>query len=135
MIGAARDVDPGALRRGLAVGVVVVAPVAALSAAVARTDGEGIGPLGLVLLALVLVGFGVAGATTARTGVVLPFTHGALAGLATFAVVQAGVLVVSSIVGREGGISVAGLVFNGLLAASAGMIGAMLVAGRRRPPG
>ena len=135
MIPAARDVDRAALARGVTVGVLVVGPLAAAAALLARTDGEGIGPLGLLLLALTLVGFAFAGATTARSGVALPFTHGALAGLSTFAVVQAAVLVVSAIVGREGGVSIAGLVFSGLLAASAGMIGAMLVAGRRRPPG
>jgi hypothetical protein len=47
-------------------------------------------------------------------------------------VVQAVVLAVSAVVGREGGVSAAALAFNGLLAASAGMIGAMLVSGRGR---
>lgn len=132
LIGAARDLDRAALRRGILVGVAVVGPLAAASSVVARGDGEGAGPLSLLFFALILLGFGLAGAATARTGVHLPNTHGAMTGLVTFAVVQAAVLAVSALVGREGGVSIAGLVFNGLLAASTGMIGAMVVANRRR---
>jgi hypothetical protein len=132
VIGAARDLDRDAIRRGVVVGAAVVGPLAAASSVLARSDGEGAGPLSLLFFAGILVGFGVAGAATARTDVPLPYTHGAMTGLATYALVQLAVLVVSTIVGRDGGVSVAALVFNGLLAASAGMIGAMLGARRRR---
>ena len=119
--GAAAELDGAALARGVALGVVVVAPLAALSAWLV---GDEAGVLGVVAVLAILVGFAVAGGATARGGVTLPHTHGALAGLLTYGVVQGGVVLVAATAGRDVDVSAAALVLNGLLAASAGMIGA-----------
>ena len=135
MIDAGGQLDRSALGRGVAAGVAVVGPAAGLSAALVDADDEGTGALGVVLFAVIVLGFAVGGAVPARRGVPLPFTPGAVTGVTTFAVVQAAVLVVSAAVGREGDVSITALLVNGLLASSAGMIGAMLASRRGRRHG
>jgi hypothetical protein len=120
------QLDPRVIGLGVLRALLIVAPVAGLSIVVVGADDEGGSGLGLLLIALLLVGFGLGGRRAARTGVDLPMTHGAFVGLVTFALVQAVILTGSAIIGREGDISIVSLAFSALMASGAGMIGAML---------
>ncbi|MGY6500260.1 MAG: hypothetical protein ACXIVQ_05075 [Acidimicrobiales bacterium] len=115
---------------GIGTALALVVPATLASVALVDTDGDdGGGALGLLFVALILVGFGLGGRTAARTAAPLPITHGAFVGLITFTLVQAGALLVSSLAGREGDINTATIVIGALMACSAGMIGASF--GRR----
>lgn len=119
-----------ALVRGIGTALAIVVPATLASVALVDTDGDdGGGGVGLLFVAVILIGFGLGGRTAARTGAPLPITHGAFVGLITFTLVQAGALAISSMVGREGDISGATIVMGALMACSAGMIGASV--GRR----
>lgn len=130
------QLDPAALVRGVVVALVVVAPAAAISIALVavRDEGEPAGVASLIAYLAILVGFGVGGRAVARSGVVLPMTHGAFVGLIAYAIAQVVILSGSSIVGREGRVSIASLALSALLASSSGMIGAMLGSRRSSRP-
>ena len=107
--------DRTAVLTGVLVCVAIVAPAVLVYGAL--EDGDASSWVFFPFLAIVagyLVAGGVAGFGAPRT----PFVNGAAATVLGFLLVQAGATIVT------GEISVVGLVFNALLAASIGMIGA-----------
>ena len=126
-----RELDRDALVQGAAVGVLTVGPLAGLSVWLVDTDGDGSGGLGATFFLGILVAFGVVGWFTGRTAPRVPLTHGAVAALIAFVVVQTTILLMASVAGRDTDPSVVGLIFGALLAASAGTIGALV--SQRRP--
>ncbi len=83
----------------------------------------------LVVPVLTVVGYLASGAVAGARSTTDPYRHGAVATFALFATVQ-GVVAVGRLIGGEG-LSPVALVFNSLLAASFGVVGAGL---RRRVP-
>lgn len=121
-----KGIDGRGLARAVAVGLAIVLPITAISVWVINRGDTTSPAWALVGLVAVLLGFGVAGVAVAKAGVELPYTHGALAGLITFTIAQLVVLAISAAVGREGAIAVAAITANAFLAASAGMVGAIV---------
>ena len=124
------DLDRVALRRGLKVALVVVAPAALLSALV--VDADDAGGLALVFFAVILGGFAAGGAAVGARVEGTPMIHGAVVGLVAFVLVQAGLLMLRPVLGREGEVEPAAIVFAALLAATTGTVGAAIGARRRR---
>lgn len=115
-----------ALGRAVAYGLAIVLPVTALSVWFINQGDDTSPAWALVGLVAVLAGFAFAGVQVAKAPIELPYTHGALAGLITFALAQAIVLAISAAVGREGEIHFAAITANAFLAASAGMLAAII---------
>lgn len=113
---------PAAIRAGAAVCLVVTVPAAVAQAVLA--DGEGGEQSRWVYLTLsaIVVAYLVGGAVAGRIATAAPMINGAAATVAAFAVVQFAAAVVR-IAGGDG-INPLALVFNVLLAASIGTVGA-----------
>jgi hypothetical protein len=115
-------------RSAVGAGAVAALPVV-LPAVVANAwlTGRDDPSVGLVVLSylVVLLGFAFGGFAAARSsGAGTPLQHGAAGALAAWAVLQAISIVVRW--ARGDGISLLSIVFTGLLAASAGVIGGIL---------
>ncbi len=110
-----------AISRGAVVAAAITVPLAIVME-VLRRDRELSGSsLGFLFLALILCGFAVGGYVTAKTIETTPLMHAALAALLAFVIIQ-GFGIVRRLATDES-IAWAGIVLNGLLAASFGMIG------------
>lgn len=117
-----KSLFPAAIRAGTAICLVVSVPAALAQAALADSDaGEQSNWVYLTLLAIV-VAYLVGGAVAGRIAADAPMINGAAATVTAFAVVQlvAGVV---RIAGGDG-INPLALIFNVLLAASIGTVGA-----------
>ena len=112
--------DWPAIRTGALVAIAVCLPLAVLAEVAAGDDDEG-GALVLLLFVGVLVGFASGGYAAAQRSLV-PYTAGAIAALAAFVAIQ-GAGVITNLV-RGDGVEIALIVFNGLLAYGAGLLGA-----------
>lgn len=126
MAGRADDViDRLAIVRGVAVAICICLP-AALAAQALVDVPEGEDPPATVFLffALVLVGFALGGWWAARSAPAAPYSNGAIAALAAFAVIQGVALVVRLVAGDS--VNIPALVFNGLVAYGAGLLGAAI---------
>src|SRR5689334_14797450 len=120
------NIDTRAVALGAGVGLVIAVPAGVLGALVVGSDDSGLAyPFYvLILVAIMLAGF-VAGSKRPDT----PLTHGAVAGVTTYAIAQAFAIVVKAAKGDELS-SVGVLLFNALLMASLGTVGG-LIADRR----
>lgn len=115
-------VDRRAVLAGAQVAVVVaVAAIVVAQAITSLTDTDANLPLYLVLLC----GLGAGGRAAARRQPESPLTHGALAALAAYVVLIVAITVLRLALGHEVADPVS-LVFNGLMAASAGIFGGYL---------
>ena len=117
-----KSLFPAAIRAGTAICLVVSVPAAAAQAALADSDaGEQSNWVYLTLLAIV-VAYLLGGAVAGRIATAAPMINGAAATVTAFAVVQlvAGVLRIAA----GDGINPLALIFNVLLAASIGTVGA-----------
>ena len=119
--------DWPAIRTGTFVAIVVCLPLAILAEVVAGDDDEG-GALVLLLFVGVLVGFASGGYAAAQRTLTTPYTAGAIAALLAFVAIQAAGVITN--LARGDDIEWALIVFNGLLAYGAGLLGAG-VASRR----
>lgn len=128
----AEDLDRETLVQAAAIGVLVVGPLAGLSFLLVDTDSESSGGLGGIFFAGIVAAFGLVGFVGGRSAPRVPMTHGAIAAAATFVVVQATILLIAWVAGRDSHVSIVALVFGALVAASAGTIGAMLATRRAR---
>lgn len=116
----ALTVDPGAVGAGARLALIVGAVAIALAQAVTSlTAADANLPLYLVLLG----GLGAGGRLAALRRPDSPLTHGALAAISAYVVLIVAITVIRLALGREMAAPVA-LVFNGMMAASAGMFGA-----------
>jgi putative membrane protein (TIGR04086 family) len=122
-------VEWSAVRVGAAVAVVICMPLALVADAIVDERDADPSALAGVFYVLVLLGFAVGGLVAARRAVDTPYSSGAIAALAGFAVIAA-ISIVSHAL-RDEEIKVIGIVSNGLLAYGAGLLGAALVARRR----
>jgi hypothetical protein len=115
-------VDRGAVLAGAKLAVVVGAASIALAQAVKSvTDTDA----NLLLYLVLLGGLTAGGLVAGRRQPMSPLTHGALAALAAYLVLIAAVTVVRLALGREVADPIS-VVFNGLMAASAGLFGGYL---------
>jgi predicted permease len=120
--------DPRALGAGAVLAIVIALPAALVGEAAA--DGED-DPSGLVLLCfvVVLLAFVAGGWLAARRAVDAPFSNGAVAALAGFALIQLGGVVANLVAGDP--VRGASIAFSALLATASGLVGALLAT--RRP--
>ena len=123
------NVDRKAVQRGASLAVAVAAASIVVAEAVKSWAGTDANlPLYFVLLAGLMAGGWVAG----RRQPLSPLTHGALAALCAYLVLVALITVIRLALGRDIADPVS-LVFNGLMAASAGIFGGYLAAVRTGP--
>lgn len=132
MTDAIREVDRDALVQAAAAGVLIVGPLAGLSVLLIDTEADDSGGLSGVLFLAIIIGFVCVGWLAARAAPRVPLTHGALAALATFVIVQTTILLIALVAGHDTDPSPIGLLFGAMLAASAGTIGALVAARRTR---
>jgi putative membrane protein (TIGR04086 family) len=116
-------VDGRAVGIGALVAIAVALP-AALVAQVVVDDADN--SLSFVFFALVLFGFAAGGFAAARHAPHSPFSNGALAALAAFVVIQGLGAIRRAVV--DDPVSLANVVFTGLLAYAAGLLGALVAA-------
>lgn len=134
------EVDVRAIGRGALLGLAVVAPASLADLALSSFDGVDEGWLVFTLFAAILAAFFLAGYRAASTAQGSPYTHGALAGLAAFALwiplrVATRALVGEQLLGREGDAAfkiVEAVVTAGLFAMSFGILGGFVGAVRNR---
>ncbi|HET7718738.1 MAG TPA: hypothetical protein VFK43_02140 [Acidimicrobiales bacterium] len=120
----ALTVDRGAVFAGARLAVIVAVPAIVLGQALeSAAGGNAVIPLYLVILGGLCAG----GRLAARRQPESPLTHGALAAIAAYLALIAGIVLIQLALGREVADPVS-LVFNGLMAASAGMFGGYLAA-------
>lgn len=121
--------DPRAVAAGAVLAIVIALPAALVGDVAA--DGED-DPSGVVLLCfvVVLLGFVAGGWLAARRAADAPFSNGAVAALAGFAVIQLGGVVATLV--RDDPLHGASIAFSALLATASGLVGA-IVATRQRP--
>lgn len=120
----ALSVDRGTVLAGARLALIVAVPAIVLGEALGSAGG------GLVLFLLYLVvlgGFCAGGRLAALRQPESPLTHGALAAIAAYVALVVAIILIQLALGREVADPVA-LVFNGLMAASAGMFGGYLAA-------
>ncbi len=118
----ALTVDRRAVIAGARLAVIVGAAAIALAQAITSlTDSDANLPLYMVLLG----GLGAGGRLAALRQPQSPLTHGALAALSAYVVLIVAVTAIRLALGKEVADPVS-LVFNGLMAASAGMFGGYL---------
>ena len=120
--------DVQAIVKGAAVSIVVCLPLALIAEAIAGAEEDDPSSWAFLLFFGVLVGFVLGGFVAARSARDYPYTNGAVAAVAAFAVIQ-GVAIVVRLVGDEP-VRYVAVVFNGLLAYGCGLTGAL--AGSRR---
>jgi putative membrane protein (TIGR04086 family) len=123
------DLDPPTILAGAAAALALVVPTAIAVLIVDRGDDDG-SAWTLLALAVFLAGFFLGGAVAARRAPHLPLAHGAIAAATAFLVVQ--VVGTARRLAAGDDVTWVLIVFNALVAASVGLLGA-LVAGRRRP--
>jgi hypothetical protein len=134
------DLDLGAVGRGALLGLAVVAPASLADLALSSVKDVDEGWLVFTLFAVILGAFFLAGYKAATTAEGSPYTHGAVAGLAAFALwlplrVATRALVGEQLLGREGDAAfkvVEAVVTAGLFAMSFGILGGFVGAVRNR---
>ncbi len=120
----ALSVDRSAVLAGGRLAVIVAVPAIILGQALeSAAGGNAVIPLYLILLGGLCAG----GRLAALRQPESPLTHGALAAVAAYVTLVLGIVVIQLALGREVADPVS-LVFNGLMAASAGMFGGYLAA-------
>jgi putative membrane protein (TIGR04086 family) len=116
------NVDRGAVLAGARLAVVVAAASIVVAQGIkSLTDSDA----NLLLYLVLLGGLAAGGRVAARRQPLSPLTHGALAALAAYVVLIVAITVIRLALGRDVADPVS-LVFNGLMAASAGMFGGYL---------
>ena len=120
----ALSVDRSAVLAGARLAVMVAVPAIILGQALeSAAGGNAVIPLYLVILGGLCAG----GRLAALRQPESPLTHGALAALAAYVALIVAIVLIQLALGREVADPVS-LVFNGLMAASAGMFGGYLAA-------
>ena len=120
------NLDKRAVFAGAQLGVLVAgAAIAVAQAVTSLTDRDA----NLVLYLVLLVGLAAGGRRAGRLQPLSPLTHGALAALAAYVVLIVVITVIRLGLDREVADPVS-LVFNGLMAASAGVVGGYVAAVR-----
>ncbi len=112
-----------AVRHGAIICLLIAAPAAVVQRVLAEDDG-GTDQSNWVFLALfaIVLAYLIGGAVAGRRSPDAPFVNGAAANLAAFVAVQVIAAVVRLVQGD--GLSIIGIVFNALLAATIGVVGA-----------
>ena len=119
-------IDRNAVVAGAALGAAVAAAAIVLAQAIKSLRGSN---ANLLLYLVLLGGLVLGGRTSARRQPTAPLTHGALAALVAYVALIVVITAVRLALGREVADPVS-LVFNGLMAASAGILGGYLAARR-----
>ena len=120
----ALSVDRSAVLAGARLAVIVAVPAIVLGQVLeSAAGGNAVIPLYLIILGGLCAG----GRLAALRQPLAPLTHGALAALTAYVALVAGIVLIQLALGREVADPVS-LVFNGLMAASAGMFGGYLAA-------
>jgi putative membrane protein (TIGR04086 family) len=116
--------DSSAILRGVSRSLIGIVPAIVMLLVLGDKDNYGTEQSNWVYLALVLIvlGFIIGGAVAGRSAPEAPFMHGAAAAFIAWGVPQ----IISVIVNmaQDDGVNIVGLFFNGLLAASIGVVGA-----------
>ena len=117
-------------RDAVRVGALAAAGICVPATVIANVlvDDDSSGGLASLFYLAVLVGFAVGGAVAAHRAADTPYSSGAVAALVAFVVLAAVSVAVNLAQGDS--INVVSLVFNGLLAYGAGLLGAAVIARR-----
>ena len=134
------QLDARAIWRGALFGLGVIAPASIVDLLLSSVDGLDDGVWVLVLFAVILGAFTLAGYQSARTAHRAPYSQGALAGLAAFGIwlplrIVTRALVGEQLLGQEGDSALEVLeavAASGLFAMSFGILGGLIAARRRR---
>lgn len=118
-----RDLNLRAVASGFAVAVVLALPAGIGAQILADSDTER-GPAQGALFAAVVFAFTLGGWVAAKPNRDTPQFHGAVAAFAAFAAIQAIGVVRRLLSGDD--INLGGIAFNGLLAASCGLLGGLI---------
>lgn len=119
-------IDSKVVAAGAGLALFVVVPVIAAAAVVdAGKDSN----LNFLFYVPIVFGFVFGGWAAARRRRDAPLSHGAIAALSAYVVVAATIAIVRLADGRE--LNLGGLIFNGFVAASAGIFGGLLATRRR----
>ena len=121
-------IDRLVVGQGAAYGLLLAVPAALANVVLAGQDPKPKGPLNATLLAL-LVAFGISGFMAGKLAAARPAVHGALAGLAAFALVQ--VIGVLGRLDRGAGVSVVQIVVLAVVASGIAAVTSNIGAGRR----
>lgn len=119
-------IDRGAVVAGAGLGAAVAAAAILLAQGIKSLTGT---DANLALYLVLLAGLVVGGRAAARRQPEAPLTHGALAALVAYVALIVVITAIRLALGREVADPVS-LVFNGLMAASAGILGGYLAARR-----
>ena len=123
------NVDRDAVLAGARLAIIVAAPSIALAQAIkSLTDSDA----NLLLYLVLLGGLAAGGRVAGRRQPLSPLTHGALAAVSAYVVLIVVITVLRLALGREVADPVS-LLFNGLMAASAGIFGGYLAIVRPEP--
>ena len=121
------DLDQRAILRGALVAMVLAVPIALVAKAL---DLDSESNAIFAFLALILIAFGIGGYLAARGNTVAPLTQGAVAARLACVVVQAAAILRRLVIDED--VRWIGAVFNGLIASSAGLLGALWAVRRNR---
>ena len=116
--------DSSAILRGVSRSLIGIVPAIVMLMVLGDEDNYGTEQSNWVYLALVLIvlGFIIGGAVAGHSAPDSPFIHGAAAAFIAWGIPQTISVIVN--VAQDDGVNVVGLLFNGLLAASIGVVGA-----------
>lgn len=117
-----------AIEAGAVAALWVAVPAAVAGEVLVDGEGGERSALALALTAVILAGCALGGFVAASARREAPLSHGAVAALAAYVVVQGAGVVLLAVRGEE--IRVVAILFNAMLASSVGLLGAM-VATRR----
>ena len=134
------DLDFSAVGKGALLGLLVVAPVGLADLVLSAVDGLDKGAVVFPLFVVILGGFFLAGHRAASRATGSPYTHGAAAGLAAFALwlplrITARALAGGQLIGQEGDAAldvVEVLATTALLSMSLGILGGLVASRRSR---
>ena len=134
------DIDAVAVGKGAVLGLLVIAPASLADLVLSAVEGLDDGGLVFLLFSIILAAFFLAGHRAATQATGSPYTHGALAGLAAFALwiplrVVTRALVGEQLLGREGDTAldvVEAVATAALLSMSFGIVGGLVASRRSR---
>ncbi|MEE9415045.1 MAG: hypothetical protein V3V01_07165 [Acidimicrobiales bacterium] len=128
------DIESSSVIRGALFAALITVPTAIVMLLIADASSDDGSSLVFLFLGVILMGFCYGGYRAAQDITTTPLTHSAMAALLAYVVIQGVGITRRTLAGDD--ISWLGLIFNGLLASSFGMVGGFIAQirnNRKRP--